>query len=140
MMFILDTNVLSELMDPEGEICVQTWIDPISKDDLFTTALNQAEILYGIAIMPKGRKRNQLIALSEAMFSKDFQGRILSFDERAAGHFADITAKRKLQGRLVGILDSQIAAIARAHEMTVVTRNVKHFQDCDIPLLNPWSV
>jgi predicted nucleic acid-binding protein len=138
MMFILDTNVLSELMNPEGAIHVQTWIDSIRKDELFTTALNQAEILYGIAIMAKGRKRERLIDASEAMFRQDFRGRILPFDERAAGHFADITARRKLLGNPVGILDSQVAAIARAYEMTIVTRNTKHFQDCDVPLMNPW--
>lgn len=139
-MFILDTNVLSELMNPEGAVHVQMWIDPIRTDELFTTALNQAEILYGIAVMAKGRKRDRLVASSEAMFRQDFRGRILPFDERAAGHFADITAKRKLLGRPVGILDSQVAAIARAHEMTIVTRNSTHFQDCDVPLVNPWSI
>jgi predicted nucleic acid-binding protein len=138
-MFILDTNVLSELMNPDGAPHVRAWVDPIRKEDLFTTALNQAEILYGLAIMPKGRKRKQLFVSSETMFKDDFRGRILAFDERAAGQFADIAARRKLLGRPAGILDAQVAAIARAHEMTVVTRNVTHFQDCDVPIVNPWS-
>jgi hypothetical protein len=138
-MFVLDTNVLSEIMDPEGTSQVLAWIDPLRKDDLFTTALNQAEILYGIAIMPEGRKRNGLIVRADAMFSDDLRGRILPFDERAAEHFAAITARRKHAGRPVGIFDSQIAAIARAHEMTIVTRNTKHFEDCDVPLIDPWS-
>jgi predicted nucleic acid-binding protein len=137
-MFILDTNVLSELIDRDGSGSVLAWIDAIRRDDLFTTALNQAEILYGIAIRDDGRKKRQLISFADAMFNEDFRGRILPFDERAAGHFADITARRKRLGRRVGILDSQIAAIARAHEMTVVTRNVSHFQDCDVPIVNPW--
>ncbi len=139
-MFILDTNVLSELMAPKGAVRVLAWVDPLRKIDLFTTALNQAEILYGIGIMPEGRKRTQIIEAADAMFSHDFRGRILTFDERAAGHFADIAARRKRLGRRVDILDSQIAAIARAHEMTIVTRNVKHFQNCDVPIVNPWSL
>ena len=138
-MFILDTNVLSELMDAAGSAQVRAWIDPLRYDDLFTTALNQAEVLYGIAILQDGRKRKQLIASCDAMFKQEFRGRILPFDERAAGHFADIAARRKRLGRPVGILDSQVAAIARAHEMAVVTRNVTHFDDCNVRIVNPWS-
>jgi predicted nucleic acid-binding protein len=138
-MFVLDTNVLSELMDPKGSVQVHSWIDHLRYEDLFTTALNQAEVLYGIAILPEGRKRKQLIASCDAMFQQDFGGRILPFDERAAGPFADITAARKRLGRPVGILDAQVAAIARAHEMAVVTRNVTHFQDCNVRVVNPWS-
>jgi hypothetical protein len=138
-MFILDTNVLSELMEPDGAKEVVAWCDAVRRDDLFTTALNQAEILYGIAIKPKGRKREELIVLADAMFGEDFRGRILPFDERAAGHFVDITATRKKRGKPVCIIDAQIAGIARARGMTVVTRNAKDFQNCDIELVNPWE-
>jgi len=138
-MFILDTNVLSELMEPDGAKEVVAWCDAVRRDDLFTTALNQAEILYGIAIKSKGRKREELIVLADAMFGEDFRGRILPFDERAAGHFADITATRKKRGKPVGIIDAQIAGIARARGMAVVTRNAKDFQSCDIELVNPWE-
>ncbi len=126
-------------MDPKGSAQVRNWIDSFRYHDLFTTALNQAEVLYGVALLPEGRKRTQLIASCDAMFQQEFAGRILPFDERAAGHFADIAARRKRLGRPVGILDSQVAAIARAHEMAVVTRNVAHFEDCDIRIVNPWS-
>lgn len=138
-MFVLDTNVLSELMNAEGASIVLEWADAIPKSDLFTTALNYAEICYGIAIMEEGRKKRQLIRTAEAMFIDDFPGRILPFDERAALHFADIAARRKRLGRRVGTLDSQIAAIARANKMTIATRNVSHFRDCDVPLVNPWA-
>jgi toxin FitB len=139
-MFVLDTNVLSELMDPQGAAQVLAWSDPIRKEDLFTTALNQAEIFYGIAIMPEGRKRSKLVAWADAMFTEEFRGRILPFDERAAGHFADIAAKWTKLGRLVASFDPQIAAIARAHDMTVVTRNVRHFEGCEVSIINPWSL
>ena len=137
-MFVLDTNVLSEIMNPDGSAVVLAWIDPIRKDDLFTTAINQAEILYGIAAMPTGRKRNDLIAQADTMFAEDFRGRILPFDELCAGHFADIVATRKRIGRRIEPVDAQIAAIARAHGMTVVTRDTKDFADCDVDIVNPW--
>lgn len=138
-MFILDTNVLSELMDPAGASEVLNWADAIRRHDVFTTALNQAEILYGIAIMSEGRRRSEFVSRADAMFSESFRGRILAFDERAAAQFAAVSAKLKRLGRPVGLVDSQIAAIARVHEMAVVTRNVQHFDDCEISVVNPWS-
>lgn len=137
-MFILDTNVISEVMDVKGASNVMTWIDAVPKQDLFTTALNYAEIWYRIAVREEGRKKRQLVARAEAMFDEEFHGRILPFDESAALHFADISARRKRLGRRIGIVDTQIGAIARANGMTVVTRNVSHFQDCDVPIVNPW--
>jgi len=138
-MFILDTNVISELMNAEGASAVLEWADSIPGSDLFTTALSCAEIWYGIALRDEGRKKNLLIRQAEKMFNEDFRGRILPFDEPAALHFADITVRHKRLGRRVGIFDSQIAAIARANEMTVATRNVSHFRDCDVPLVDPWE-
>lgn len=138
-MFILDTNVLSEIMEPEGAEEVVVWCDAVPPSHLFTTALNQAEILYGIAAKPKGRKRDNLITWADAMFREDFHGRILPFDERAAGHFADIVATRRKRGRPPGIIDAQIAAIARARGMVVATRNTKDFEYCEIEIVNPWS-
>jgi predicted nucleic acid-binding protein len=137
-MFILDTNVLSEIMEPEGAEEVVVWCDAIPRHDLFTTALNQAEILYGIAIKEKGRRREALTALADAMFGEDFHGRILPFDERAAAHFADIAATQRQRGMPVGILDTQIASIARSRGMTVVTRNTKDFENCEVEIVNPW--
>lgn len=139
-MYILDTNVLSELLNPSGSIAVVAWADSISKFELFTTAINQAEILYGLAIMPKGRKRNGLLQRADTMFAEEFRGRILPFDERAAGHYADIAATRKQAGRRIEPVDAQIAAITRAHAMAVVTRDVGDFRDCGIDVINPWSL
>jgi predicted nucleic acid-binding protein len=73
------------------------------------------------------------------MFAEDFRGRILPFDERAAGHFADIFATLKRRGKPIRIVDAQIAAIVRARGMIIVTRNTKDFKNCEIGILNPWS-
>jgi predicted nucleic acid-binding protein len=139
MMFVLDTNVLSELMHARGAMAVVEWTDAIPASDLFTTALSQAEILYVLAIMPKGRKRADRIMRADEMFADDFRGRILPFDERAAGHYADIAATRERLGRPIQPVDAQIAGIARAHGMTVVTRDVGDFAGCGIDVVNPWA-
>jgi predicted nucleic acid-binding protein len=139
MMFVLDTNVLSELMNPAGEKLVVEWADNMKKAELFTTAINQAEVLFGLAVMPKGRKRTSRIECADAMFKDDFGGRILPFDEYAAFHFAEIAAMRQQAGHRIDAVDAQIAAIARAHGMAIVTRNVKHFENCGIDVFNPWS-
>src|SRR5436309_5479396 len=118
-MYILDTNVLSELMNPEGASAALVWADAVIPEDQFTTALNQAEVLYGLAVMPKGRKRADRITWADQMFAEDFRGRILPFDQRAAGHYADILATRRSVGRRIGPIDAQIAAIARANRMAV---------------------
>ena len=139
MMYILDTNVLAELMKSAGAAIVLEWIDARAKPDQFTTALNRAEILYGLIVMPKGRRRNELILRLNEMIEYDFHGRVLPFNDRAAAHYADIYAGREALGRRIDVMDAEIAAIARANGMTVVTRNVRDFQDCGIDLINPWD-
>jgi toxin FitB len=138
-MYILNTNILSELMDPKGASAVLVWADAVSPEDQFTTAMSQAEVLYGLAVMPKGKRRADRIIWADQMFAEDFPGRILPFDQRAAGHYADILSSRRSLGRRIDTIDAQIAAVARATGMTVVTRNVRDFQDCGIDLVNPWD-
>jgi len=138
-MFVLDTNVLSELMEPRGGSRVLTWIDSIARRDLFTTTLTEAEIFYGVGIMSDGERRAKLTERAEMMFAEEFAGRVLPFDDRAARHFASIAAKWKKRGLQLHSFDPQMAAIARAQGMTVATRNVKHFDLCGVPIVNPWA-
>jgi toxin FitB len=138
-MLILDTNVLSELMNPAGATVVLNWADAAARRELFTTALNQAEILYGLAIMPKGKKRTDRIAWADTMFAQDFHGRVLPFDGQAAIQYADIVASRRRIGRPIDPVDAQIAAIARVHGMSIATRDVRGFERCGIDVVNPWS-
>jgi predicted nucleic acid-binding protein len=137
-MFVLDTNVLSELMNPAGSEAVLAWADAVDGQSLFTTAVNQAEILYGLAVMAKGRRRSERLSWAASMFSEDFRGRILPFEEHAAAHFAEIAAGRRQAGRRIEPVDAQIAAIVRAHGMTIVTRDAGDFSDCGIDIINPW--
>ena len=138
-MIILDTNVVSELMkiDPAAEVF--TWVASWSGEDLFTTAVTQAEVLFGLATMPAGRKRESLNNSAAAMFDRYFRGRILPFDEHAARTYADITAKRQRAGRPMKQFDAQIASIAAHRNMAVATRDTSHFEDCGIQVINPWT-
>jgi hypothetical protein len=98
-----------------------------------------AEILYGIELLPKGKRRDRLSGEAEAMFTQDFSGRILPFDEPAARAFAEIAAARRAQGRPIAEFDAQIAAIARSRRATLATRNIADFEACGLRLENPWQ-
>lgn len=138
-MFVLDTNVLSALMGSQPVAEVARWITRQPEEQLYTTSVCQAEILAGIAILPKGRRRQLLDAAARAIFEDDFDGRILPFDQLAAGHYAALFASRREAGRPTGQADLMIAAIARAHGTILVTRNVSDFEGCGIPIVNPWE-
>lgn len=138
-MYVLDTNVISELMRPAGAVHVFNWIAARPLGELFTTAVTQAEILFGLSLMPPGRRRSQLVAAAEAMFANEFAGRVLTFDAAASRHYADIRAGRQFQGAPISVFDAQIAAIVRCHEAVLITRNVADFRECGITIINPWT-
>lgn len=131
-MIILDTNVLSELMRSQPNSSVVRWIGQHEATSLHITSLTQAEILYGLEILPAGKRRSLLKATAISMFELDFSGRILSFDNNAAKLFATIAAKRKAIGRPISQIDAQIAAISLANNATLASRNVKDFEECGI--------
>ncbi|AWK90154.1 type II toxin-antitoxin system VapC family toxin [Azospirillum thermophilum] len=137
-MVILDTNVLSELMRPSPSAAVVRWIAGQPVAGLYITAVTQAEILYGLALLPDGTRRSDLLAAAGQMFAEDFAGRVLPFDGAAAEAFALVAAGRRRAGRPTGTFDAQIAAIARSRGGAVATRNVADFQDCDVTVIDPW--
>jgi hypothetical protein len=137
-MLILDTNVISEIMQLLPSPRVMEWWSQQQPGELFTTTITVAEILYGIELLPKGKRRDRLLAEADAMFVQDFAGRILPFDEQAARAFPEIAVGRRRQGRPIPELDAQIAAIARSHVTTLATRNTADFEGCGLRLVNPW--
>lgn len=139
MATILDTNVISELTNPIPNPVVLAWWDKQHLVDMFTTTITEAELRYGLAIMPAGRSRNNLTMEVEDFLALEVAGRILSFDRVAARAYASIYAGRRLQGRPTSPSDCQIAAIASVHGMMVATRNISDFTDCGVDLINPWS-
>ncbi len=137
-MIILDTNVLSELMKSKGSEKVRTWASQYPITTLWTTTITQAEILYGIAILPEGKRHNDLQKAAELMFLKEFAGRVLPFDEKAATAFANIAFQRRSKGKPISQADAQIAAICYTNKAIIATRNVADFEDCGIQIINPF--
>lgn len=139
-MIILDTNVLSELMKAKPSVRVVQWIEKQPASELFTTAITEAEIFYGIELLGKSKRREALVSAAEAMFLEDFRGRVFGFDSDAARDFSRIAAHRRGLGKPISHADAQVAAIARVHGAKLATRNCPDFADCGIAdVIDPWS-
>jgi predicted nucleic acid-binding protein len=137
-MIILDTNVVSELMRPEPAPAVLAWLRQQTGGSLYTTAVTVAEIRYGIARLPEGRRREALHQAASEIFAA-FPGQVLSFDLAAASTYADVVTGRESIGNPIDGFDAQIAAICRSRAATLATRNTKDFDDTGITLVNPWE-
>ena len=138
-MFILDTNVVSELMRPAPDPAIASWVAERATSSLFLTAVTEAELRFGLAVMPPGKRRDGLAAGLKRMLETGFANRILPFDSAAARAYAVIAAKRRFAGRAAAPADCQIAAIARARGMAVATRNIRDFEDMGIAIVDPWN-
>ena len=139
MIYVLDTNVLSEVMKPTPSVAVATWMRAQSPRSLFTASICQAEILAGVAVLPNGRRRAEFEAVALAIFTREFDGRILPFDTQAASAYAEIFANRRQMGRPIETADLIVAATARAHDAAVVTRDSGGFEGCGVTVVNPWN-
>lgn len=138
-MIVLDTNVVSELMRTEPTDSVAHWIASRPATSLCTTAITQAEILRGVQLLPRGKRRDALEDIAQEIFDQDFTGRVFPFDGEAARAYARIAGTRRRAGRPISMADAQIAAIARSLGFDLATRNMSDFQGCGIDLLDPWS-
>jgi predicted nucleic acid-binding protein len=136
---ILDTNVVSELTKRNPNADVRDFVRSVSRAEFFITSVTLAELLYGIALLPAGRRRNELQTVQETFFAVELGNPVLSFEDSDAPHYAEIVARRRALGRPIRELDAQIAAIARRRALLVVTRNMRDFDDCGIGLINPWE-
>jgi toxin FitB len=138
-MIILDTNVLSELMKVEPSTKVVNWTAAQPTSSLFTTTVTQAEVFYGVELLPDGNRRKALEEAVDGMFREDFSGRVLPFDEPAVHAYAFIAALRRKAGKPITQFDAQIAGIARSRGAAIATRNISDFERCDVQLVNPWD-
>jgi len=138
-MIVLDTNVVSELMKESPEPAVMAWTDAIPGATMFLSAVTQAEILYGVALVPEGKRRQGLALAARTAFETYFRGRILPFDSEAAEAFAELAAGRRRAGRPISQADAQIAAIARSRGAVLATRNVPDFEGCGVEIVDPWG-
>ncbi|HIJ87670.1 MAG TPA: type II toxin-antitoxin system VapC family toxin [Desulfuromonadales bacterium] len=136
---ILDTNVLSELMRSQPDPVVLEWFARQTSVIFYTTAITQAEIMLGVALLPAGKRRQALAEAAEKMFREDFFGNCLPFDESCSHHYAYLVANRRRSGFSITTEDAQIAAIALNRTMPLATRNTKDFLHIEgLTLHNPW--
>jgi toxin FitB len=138
-MYLLDTNVLSELMRAAPSPAVLDWMNGQTPHKLFISAVARAEIELGIALLPTGKRKTNLATQAKAMFDEDFAGRCLPFDASSASLYAAVVAARTRQGLPISVEDAQIAAISLSHQKTLVTRNTVDFEKVQgLSLVNPW--
>lgn len=138
-MIVLDTNVVSEMMKPKPNDGVARWVAGQPGPTVFVTSITQAEVFYGVELLPAGKRRTALEKGARALFESVFAGRILSFASETARAYADIAAARRSAGRPITTVDAQIAAIARSYRATLATRNVADFEGCGVDVVNPWE-
>ena len=137
-MILLDTNVVSEPLKPSPDPSVVQWLNTQAAEDLYLPAIVAAELYYGWSILPDGRRKRVSGDLIDRVVSQ-FEGRVVPFDLTAAVEYGRLMATARSAGVGLPILDGQIAAIASAQGAALATRNVKHFEQTGIPLLNPWE-
>ena len=138
-MIVLDTNVVSALMRHEVDPIVVAWLDGLPPESVWTTSITVFEVRLGLEILVAGRRRRQLEEAFAKTLEEDFEGRVLPFDQAAAQAAGRIAAERRRVGRTVEIRDIQIAGIVNVRKATLATRNTRHFEECGLVLVDPWS-
>ncbi len=138
-MIILDTNVVSAVMQREPDPTVVAWLDLQPLESLWTTTITVFEVRFGIELLAAGRHRQQLEEAFALALEEDFERRILPFDQTAAHEAAVVAARRRKTGQPVEFRDTLIAGIATACRAALATRNTRHYQDLSITIVNPWT-
>ena len=138
-MIILDTNVLSALMRTVPDAHVVAWLDRQPAESVWTTSITLFEAYLGLALLPTGRRRRTLEAAFARLLQEDLENRVLDFDSAAVTEAASLATARQKNGRPVDLRDTQIAGIVLARRATLATRNVRHFRDLRILIVDPWA-
>jgi predicted nucleic acid-binding protein len=138
-MFILDTNVVSEVMKNEPNSLVVGWMDAHSEDELYITTITTAEIGYGIERLAEGKKRTGLESAFKAIARVLFKERILSFDYDASLFYGPLVQSRIRHGFQIAAMDAMIAGICKSRGATLVTRNTRDFEGMGLSVINPWE-
>ncbi|MDA8343132.1 MAG: type II toxin-antitoxin system VapC family toxin [Actinomycetota bacterium] len=138
-MILLDTNVLSALMRSEPETVVVDWLDAQPSESIWTTSVTVFEIRTGLELLTPSRRRRHLEAAFDRVLNEDLDQRVLSFDVAAAVAAGEVVARNQRVGKAVEVRDAQIAGIALARKAPVATRNIRHFKDLGVRLVDPWS-
>jgi len=138
-MIMLDTNVLSALMQQQPDPQIVAWLDDQPAESIWLNSITLFEARYGLALLASGQRKNMLQERFEELLQDDLQNRVLLFDANAATQAAQLAADRKARGRPMDMRDTFIAGIALARRATLATRNVRHFDDLSVPVVNPWE-
>src|SRR5262245_26132952 len=138
-MIILDTNVLSALMQETPERAVVAWLDAQPAESTWITSITLFETRFGLALVPRGKRQRLLAAAFERVLEEDLEQRVLDFDSAAAAEAASLAARRRKAGRPVDMRDTLIAGIALARHAAIATRNARHFRELHVPVLDPWQ-
>ncbi len=138
-MYVLDTNVISELMKPQPDHRVVAWVDARDNESLFLSAITIGELMRGVAKLPSGARRTATGAIINDALIPQFESRILPVTHQVMVTWATLTITCERTGRTLPAIDSMIAATALHHRLTLVTRNTRDFDATSIPLLNPWE-
>lgn len=138
-MIMLDTNVLSALMQQQPDPQVVAWLDDQPAESIWLNSITLFEARYGLALLAPGQRKNILQERFDQLLQDDLQNRVLLFDANAAAHATQLAADRKARGRPVDMRDTFIAGIALARRATLATRNIRHFDDLSVPVVNPWE-
>lgn len=139
MRFLLDTNVVSEWAKPRPDPNVVAWLDSVDEDAVFLSAVTIGELRYGIAKLPAGVRRERLTAWLRDELLPRFETRVLAVDAVVAEAWGDVVAEADKRGRPIGAVDAYVAAVARVHDLTLVTRNTSDFDGAVESIFNPWS-
>ena len=138
MRFLLDTNAVSEPLQQRPDPTFLQWIHEPDMPDLAISVLTFGELRKGAALLDEGARRSKIEAwLSDLM--AQFQGRVLTIDASVANVWAEVAVRHRRRGRVVGAVDELLAATALVHDVTLVTRNLRHFSDSGCKLISPWT-
>jgi toxin FitB len=138
-MIVIDTNVLSALMREVPERPVIEWLDRQAAESIWITSITLFEARLGLALLPKGRRRKALESAFDKLLVEDLEGRVLDFDQPAAEAAAQLAAGRQRAGHTIDMRDTQIAGIVIARRAEFATRNIRHFSDLNVAVINPWD-
>lgn len=138
-MIVVDTNIISELMKPEPHAGMRRWVNAQAYESLYLTSVSWYELLYGLELMPSGKRRGSLGLTLNALRLELFADRILAFDEKAASELSKLMAQARRDGIAISLGDGQIASIALQHGFAVSTRDVAPFEAAGVKVFNPWE-
>lgn len=138
-MILIDTNVISELWKAEPNPGVLAWVDAQTVETLYLSAITVAELRFGLATMPEGKRRTIYQERLENEVLPTFAGRVLPFNLDASQAYADLMARAKVEGKAIGKADGCIAATASACGLMVATRDISPFEAAGLKIVNPWE-